>query len=233
MPWRSYWAIARRRWWIILAIVFLDALVSGYLYHKSARQAGFQACFTLYVADVSSPSLISAPPTSLAAEGQLLAGETAANFFADDVLDVAQSSAVARFVSARLRPQGLPSTAMSDVQGSVSGSRLDRTVNLCAANPNSASALAVAQQVGTAMTVDRARFVGPSMGRRTYVKLISPATVAPAPKSHQLLNLGLRVFLGVLVALGAALVWDALDPTVRGQRDMEQALGAPVLASSS
>jgi len=65
MPWPAYWAIVRRRWWIIAAIVLLDVLVSGYLYRKSTHAAGYQACLTLYVADVSSPSMIAAPDTTL------------------------------------------------------------------------------------------------------------------------------------------------------------------------
>src|SRR5579884_3746552 len=141
----QYLAILRRRWWLVALIIIIDVIVSLGLYVREHRSAGSQACLTLYVADVSAPSLIAAPNTTLQTEGQLLAGETAANFFGDDILDVAQSSRVATFISNRLRGRGLPTTDFASVNGSIGGSRKDRTVNLCTTNPNAQSALAVAQ----------------------------------------------------------------------------------------
>lgn len=231
MEWNAYGTILRRRWPLVTGVILLTALASGYSFLKSYRHVGSQACFTLFVADVSAPSLISAPPSTLAQAGQLLAGETAANFFADDILDVAQSTSVARYAAQRLQPRGLPTTASPDIEGAVSGSRRDRTVNLCVTNPNSASASAIAGAVGTAMTVDRAKFIGAPLARRTFVKVVSPPSVGPAPAGHHLLNLILRLILGTVVALGLALLWDALDPQVRDERDVEQAVGAPVLGT--
>lgn len=230
MDWRSYLAILLRRWWIIALILVTDVLISGYSFAKSYKSAGQQSCFTLYVSDVSSSSLISAPPTTLQAEGQLLAGETAANFFADDLLDVAQSKKVADYVSHQIAPQNLPNSAPSDVEGSVGGSRRDRTVDLCVTNPQGATAQAAAQSLAQTMTAGRARFVGKAMARRTFVDVISQPTVSPVPKSHQFVNLAIRLLLGLIVAVGLSLLWDSLDPTVRDEQDVEQALGVPVLA---
>jgi capsular polysaccharide biosynthesis protein len=230
VAWSGYLSVLRRRWLLIAVILALDVLASGYLYLRSARSVGYQSCLTLYVADVSSPSLIAAPLTALQSTGVLLSGETAANFFADDVLDVARSGIVATFISGRLSGRHLPSSSFADLNGSVSGSRLDRTVNLCVANPASSTALAAAGVLGQAMTVNRARFVGRAMARRTYVAVITAPTVGRASASHQTLNLVLRLVLGGIVALGLALLWDALDPTVRERSEVEAALGVPVLA---
>jgi capsular polysaccharide biosynthesis protein len=232
LDWRRYWAILRRRWLIVAVILVVDVLAAGYLFAKSTRSAGYQACTTLYVADTSAASMITAPSTSLQGLGQLLSGETAANFFADDILDVAQSRSVASSISASLAAARRPHTAFDDINGSVSGSRVDRTVSLCVTNPDSGSATAAARQLGIAMSKDRARFVGIDMAKRTYVAVISDPSVGPAPVSRSLLNLGLRFFLGVLFALGVALLWDAVDPKVRDREDVERALGAPVLGSS-
>jgi capsular polysaccharide biosynthesis protein len=224
VSWHAYWSILRRRRWIIALIVVLDIVVSGFLFRRAYRQVGYQSCLTVYVADVSATS------TTLETTDQLLAADTAANFFADDLLDIAQSSNVATWISGRLQGRGLPNSSSSDINGAVSGARRDRTVNLCLANPNQSTALAAARQLGIAMTSQRSRFIGSVMARRTFVKAISPATVGRAPASHALLNLALRVFLGAVVALGVALLWDALDPTVRDRRDVERILGVPVLA---
>jgi capsular polysaccharide biosynthesis protein len=230
MDWRDYWEIVGRRWAIVAVIVVLDVLASGYLFARSYKKLGYQACLTAYVADVSAPSTIIAPQTSIQAEGQLLAGETAANFYADDVLDVAESQHVARFISAQLAPQRLPNTSTGDINGAISGSRRDRTLSMCVSNPSSASALAAASTLGSAMTVHRSKFLGPKIGQRAYVGIISDPSVGKVSSRHDLLNLGLRIILGLLLAIGVALIWDAIDPRVRNRRDVERTLGVPVLS---
>jgi capsular polysaccharide biosynthesis protein len=230
VEWQDYLGFLQRRWPIIGAVLAIVVVGSAYLFLKSYRHAGYQACVTAYVADISAPGLISAPETSLAAEGQLLAGETAANFFGDDVIDVAESQHVAQYVSARLAARHLPNTAAGDINGAVSGSRRDRTVTLCVNNPNSQSALAVAAELGSAMTVHRRAFLGTKIGQRVYVGIVSDPSVSKVSTRHDLFNFGLRVLLGLLLALGVALLWDALDPRVRNRQDVERALGAPILS---
>ena len=43
------------------------------------------------------------------------------------------------------------------------------------------------------------------------------------------MNFVLRLILGLLVAGGLALLWDALDPAVRERREVEEALRVPVV----
>ncbi|HEX6507491.1 MAG TPA: hypothetical protein VF221_07655 [Chloroflexota bacterium] len=228
MEWGYYGGVLRRRWAVIAVIVLLDVLVSGVLYARSRRTAGYQACTTLYVADVSAPSLIAAPQTTLETAGQLLAGETAANFFGDDILDVSESSRVATYVSRQLSSKHLPNSSQAAINGSVGGSRRDRTVQLCVTNPNSDTALAAAGALGQAMTSARAQFVGRNIARRTYVAVVSTPSVAPVAPSSSRTRLGLQFILGVLLACGIALLWDTLDPAVRDRADLERTLRVPV-----
>jgi len=230
MPWTAYWAIIRRRWWIVAALLLLDVIASGYLYRRSTHAAGYQSCLTLFVADATSSGLIAAPDTTLQTTGALLAGETAANFFADDIKDVAGSGRVASYVSRQLARSGTVKSA-PNLNGAISGSRLDRTVNLCVSNPDAGTAQAAAGVLGSAMTAHRSIFIGSALAKRTFVNVISDPSVGPVPSSGQRTTLALRLFLGLLVALGAAFLWDALDPTVRDWRDVEEALGVPVLTS--
>jgi hypothetical protein len=215
VAWTAYWDVLKRRWIVVLLILAVDVAAGLYLYRKANHQLGYQACLTLYVADVSSPSVIAAPSDTLDTAGQLLAGETAANFFADDILDVSQSGSVADFISSKLRPRNLPSSSPGDI--GVEGSRKDRTVSLCVSNPQSTTALAAARQLAVAMTSRRGLFIGPQMAKRTYVHLITAPGVGAVSNRHNLLSLAERLFLGVLVALGAALLWEAIDPVRRKQ----------------
>jgi capsular polysaccharide biosynthesis protein len=221
----SYLGIIGRRWFLIAMIIALDVFGSAYLYHQASASAGYQACSTLYVADMGAPSSISAPDTALQSTGALLAGETAANFFGDDVVDVAQSADVSTYVTGKTfgdaKISGPPSW-------NVTGSRKDRTVTLCLTNADPTVALRAGVMLATAMTTDRGKFLGP-MSKRIYTRVISPASVGLAPTSNAKLSLLLRIALGVLVAFGAAFLWDALDPRVRNRADVERALRVPVL----
>ena len=230
MSFLEYWAILRRRWVLIAAIVVLDVLLSGFSYRRANQASGYQSCLTVYVADLSAPSIVAAS-SSLETAAELLAGESAANFFADDLLDVAQSRSVAAYVSDQIALRGLSNSSFNAVNGSIGGARQDRTVNLCITNPTKATAAAAAAALGRAVTSARSQFVGAKMATRTFVKIISSPNTGPAPKSKKLLTLALQVVLGLFVALGLALLWDALDPRVRDRRDLESVLGLPVLAS--
>lgn len=227
MSFSTYWNILRRRWWIVAIIVLVDVLASGYLYRKAHAAAGYQSCATLYVADIGAPSLLYAPGSTLDVASQALAGETAANFFADDIVDIAQSRSVLSYIQARVSPVGGSGSA-STYSGSVTGSRLDRTVNLCITGSSSALALRAGHAMTKAMTTDRKLFLGP-MVKRIYTGVVSPPDVERVPSGHDLLTFLLRVILGVLVALGVAFLWDALDPAVRDARDAEETLRVPVL----
>lgn len=226
MEFGAYLGILRRRWYLIVLIICVDLAVSAYFYREADVSAGYQSCTELYVADISAPSLISAPPTSLQSAGELLAGETAANFFADDILDIAQSASVSSYITDAVFPAAKPAQAPN---WGVGGSRKDRTVTLCLTSPDPTVALRAGQALAAGMTTDRSKFLGP-MARRIYTRVISPASVGPAPTSHATLTLLLRLVLGVLVALGAAFLWDALDPRVRNRADVERALRVPVLS---
>jgi hypothetical protein len=224
VTWNDYAVPLIRRWYVVAAIVLLDVVIAGYLYRKATHTAQSQACLTLYVADVSSPSLIAAAGTNLDTTAQLLAGETAANFFGDDILDVAQSKDVAHYLS-----QSTPGHPGLD--GAVSGARQDRTVNLCVTNASAGIAAKAAKALGRAMTADRASFIGTRMAARTYVRVISPPTVSAVSTSHDKVDLLLRFVLGLAVAIAVGYAWDALDPRVRDERDVEQVTRAPVLAT--
>jgi chain length determinant protein EpsF len=70
-----------------------------------------------------------------------------------------------------------------------------------------------------------------SNSTQTNVSVLTPATPpleASSPKV--LLNTLIAIFLGTLLAVGAALVLELLDRRVRSAEDLEQSLGLPVLA---
>ncbi|MEQ6341602.1 MAG: chain length determinant protein EpsF [Gammaproteobacteria bacterium] len=65
---------------------------------------------------------------------------------------------------------------------------------------------------------------------QTNVVLLNPAVEAVKPSSPKvLLNLALSVFLGTMLGLGMALLFEMLDRRVRTGQDLTEALGFPVL----
>lgn len=222
----QYVGILKRRWYILAVIILLNVIASGYLFLKAHRHIGFQACTTLLVQDANAPGIT----LGTTQQDQLLSGEVAANFFADDVLDVAQTSGVAAYVSRILVHRNLPNTSAADISGNVTGARKDRTVDLCVTNPGSAPALAISSALGRTLTTQRERFFGRSIAKRTYVSVASPPSVGPAPTGRASVSFLLRLALGVLAAAAVAFLWDVLDPRVRDDDDVSRALGAPVLA---
>ncbi|HZU13106.1 MAG TPA: hypothetical protein VFB58_09725 [Chloroflexota bacterium] len=229
MDWMSYLAILRRRWVIIAAILVLDLAATGYLYHKAQRSAGYQSCLELYVGDAGAASYIIAPGTNLMdTQSQALAGETAANFFADDVVDVSGSRSVSSYIQTDM--QHGSALVSGPIAFSISGSRVDRTVNLCVNDADASQAGVAAAYLARAMTTDRKLFFGP-VAKRIYTNVIGAPVTSPVPSGHAALTALLRLVLGLLVALGVGFVWDALDPTVRDRADAERALGVPVISS--
>ncbi|HEX8863353.1 MAG TPA: polysaccharide biosynthesis tyrosine autokinase [Actinomycetes bacterium] len=63
-------------------------------------------------------------------------------------------------------------------------------------------------------------------------RIIADAVVPSSPSRPRLLvNAGLGLLLGIMVAIGAALLWEHVDDRLRGSEDFESRLGAPVLGA--
>jgi uncharacterized protein involved in exopolysaccharide biosynthesis len=70
-----------------------------------------------------------------------------------------------------------------------------------------------------------------SNSTQTNVSVLTPATPPLEPSTPKvLLNVLIAIFLGTLLAVGAALILELLDRRVRSAEDLEQSLGLPVLA---
>ena len=69
-----------------------------------------------------------------------------------------------------------------------------------------------------------------SQTQQTNVVVLTPATAPLEPSSPKiLLNVALAIFLGGLLGVGAALMLELMDQRVRGEEDLQQVDGVPVI----
>ena len=156
--------------------------------------------------------------------------ERAARLMAADLREVAQSRIVAGDVARYVNSRGLGPVSPADVSGSVDAAGSGSTVSLSVSATNQLRAIGISRRLLADLSSGRSRFVGVAEARRSIVTIIGPTDVSRQSSREILSTFGLRTLLGLLVAIGLALLWDYLDDTVHGPEDAERYLGAPVLA---
>lgn len=220
----SWVTVLRRRWIVVATIIGVVALASAVLAIQAYHERQYMGTVELYV------SVVPTPGSATETAAQLLASETAANYLGDDLLAVAHSNAVARSVSRDLARRHVAYLTPTAVESAVGGGRAGRTLTITASYGTSRVALAMVGSLTEALTTRRAAYVGPAVARGSYVDVLGRPAVGRVVAGRPLHDFVLRVFLGTVVAVGAAFAWDFLDDTVQNPEQVEASLSAPVLA---
>lgn len=106
--------------------------------------------------------------------------------------------------------------------------------NLDARDPNPDIAVRLANAVADSLVDAVARLEVPGAGGESTAKLsvVSTATVDTSPvEPKTLLNVALPSVVGIALALLAVIVGERMNKTVRDERDVEHAIGVPVVAT--
>jgi capsular polysaccharide biosynthesis protein len=213
-----FWAVARRRWPVLVILPLLALGLAGYNYKHAAKS--YTAVGEATVTDLSPQPPV---PQGYANYYRDLASEAAS----DDFVRVVPGSVFAQAVSKRLQAKG-QNYSPGEVQGALTATRVFRalTVNATSGDPNRAVAIDQA-------ALDELADNGPSYfpNRPVALSIINYPTGAAA-KSLKAGVLAVGTFLAGLIAAAAiALIVELFDTRLHDRREIEDQLGVPVVGT--
>lgn len=235
MELRQYWAVVRRRWPLVAAIVGLTALFSlGLLY---TQKPAYTAFTRLAIRQRALPAI--APTPGPAGQPGVYTYDRYYNFYsseflADDYAIIVTSRAFQDLVAEKMgrKGQGLP--------GSLATDRKQRELSIMATAADSATAVQMAQAAGQVFT-DLSQ-PGASEPNRNGVLIPDDAVFAvidgpnngneaASNRSRQYANVAIAAVVGLALALALAFLVEYFDTSLRDSADAEAVIGLPVLGT--
>ena len=218
MELRAFYAIFRRRWLLVLIPPLIVALFSAITYQPPPAP-GF---------NVGVNFIVGQPPTSSAnlEDEERYYNWLSSEYIVNGLTDWAVSGNFKTAVSTQLAQDGIevPPGSFSVIADNVR-SKLQLSIQ-------HADADRLSQIMNAAITVlnEQNADALPQLGGESAVlTLLDEPMVTPLPRSlSSLLDLPLRLAIGLAAGLGLALLVEYLDPTIRSRKEAE-ALGFPVL----
>lgn len=245
---RDYWSIIRRRLWVILLIVVIVGLYSGYQYYKLRKTPGAlktsQSQVTLLIGLQTSAGVTIhnnysdyiSVSESLADEytiGPTLTSPSFDHLVYEQILtDESQSGS---------HPD-LGGLQEGNIGGTLSESRYHSLVTVTATWPNGAGAYAIAKAVGevtathidqyldyvisnnTSLSTDSTR---PVVAAKVVTGATAPVTITGSSSSKPTL-LAALVLVGLIIGIALAFLLEYLDDRIRRTNDVVQLLQLPV-----
>jgi capsular polysaccharide biosynthesis protein len=212
MELRAFWNIFRRRWLLVLIPPLVVALVSAVTYQPPPAP-GFNVGVNFIVAQ--SPS----PAAELADEDRYY-NWLGSEYIVNGLTDWAVSGSFKTAVSTHLAQENIDVAPGSfSVNAENVRSRLQVSIQ-------HGDAEALAHIVNAAITVlsEQNASALPQLGGETAVLvLLDEPIVTPRPRSlSSLLDIPLRIAIGLAAGLGLALLVEYLDPTIRTREEAEE-----------
>ena len=218
MELRAFYAIFRRRWLLVLIPPLVVALFSAVTYQPPPAP-GY---------NVGVNFLVAQPPTPSAdlADQERYYNWLSSEYIVNGLTDWAVSGSFKTAVANQLAQEGLEVPPDSFSVGAENvRSRLQISIQ-------HGDAETLAQIVNAAITVLREQNADalPQLGGETAVlTLLDEPFVTPLPRSlSSLLDIPLRIAIGLAAGVGLALLVEYLDPTIRSREEAE-AMGFAVL----
>ena len=218
MELRAFYAIFRRRWLLVLIPPLVVALFSAVTYQPPPAP-GY---------NVGVNFLVAQPPTPSAdlADQERYYNWLSSEYIVNGLTDWAVSGSFKTAVSNQLAQEGLEVPPDSFSVGAENvRSRLQISIQ-------HGDAETLAQIVNAAITVLREQNADalPQLGGETAVlTLLDEPFVTPLPRSlSSLLDIPLRIAIGLAAGVGLALLVEYLDPTIRSREEAE-AMGFAIL----
>lgn len=213
-----FWAVARRRWPVLLVLPLLALGLAAYNYRHAARSytASGEATVTSIAPDPTTPQGFDNYYRALASEAAT-----------DDLVRVVPGSTFAQAVAKRLQAKGQNYSA-GEVQGALSATRVYRVLSVNATSGDPNRSVAIGQAALDELAANAPMYFP---NRPVQVSIINYPTGAAA-KSLKAGVLAAGTFLaGLLAAAAIALVVELFDTRLHDERDVEDQLGLPVVGT--
>ncbi|MCO6449142.1 MAG: hypothetical protein J5I90_00010 [Caldilineales bacterium] len=222
MELRYYWAVIRRRWWILAILLLLTlafTLISQKPWQPRPPAYALGMSFSVGVRPQENN-------TEYNYDGYYSA--LASEYLIDDFAAVVKGSEFANAVSARLADQGI-SVAAGTIQGSTQTGTLHRILQLTVYGSDPDQLQLIADAAAATLEQDADQFMPRLLANQGAVYLINRGGVAEiGPGLRQRLDLPLRLALAFVAGIGLIFLLEYLDDRIRGRADLE-ALGISVM----
>ncbi len=212
MEFQLYLAIIRRRWWLLVAVALLTALLTGALALAQPTRYGLTVRLL-----VTRTDLLAHPPTDNNVDTE--------DRVAYDLPAIISSPAFAQDVVRRLAEQGHP-LSQAEVEQALHAENDRQLVRLAVTTPQPNDAVAIAQTAVSLIQVNGLRYWGAAQTAPAApglnVAVLDPPTQAVALNSPALIarEVALRGLLGLFAGIGLAFALHYFDD--RPQRAKEE-----------
>lgn len=221
MELRQYWQILVDRAAVVVITLVIAAIVAaGTVFAFPQTTAPYQAALSVAVKPAP---LQTSPPYYYPSDYYDYVASEYAN---DDLIWVVESNQFMQGMRSQLanRPGGAPT-------GSIKGEKAHRVISLTITSSSADGAMALAQAVAQGLTAPDARqkYFAMFTDRVETVSLVQPPQIVSQPAGRSaILNLAARSFVGLVLGVGLAFLFEYLDNTIRSD-DLEPLLGWPIL----
>lgn len=218
MELRDYLRIARRRWRLILGCLLTAVAVASLVTYNMTPQ--YSSTARLFISTAQSDS-------AQAYQGSLFSAQRVTSY-----ADLATGRELASRVIKRLDLHTDPGTLAKKVSATVTPETVILQVSVT--DPSPVRAQRLTQAYAEELTGFVSDLETPPGKKRAPIKatIVDAAAVPQTPVSPQpLRNIGLAAVLGLLLGLGAAVLRELLDTSVKTNEDVTEAAGAPVMGS--
>ena len=220
MQLHEYWAVIRRRLWLVLALPAIALAVSAAL----AIRGPSAYCVDMQLA-------VSVVPEPRESPGyykyDLYYPWLSSEYLADDLSEVLKSQAFAQDVSAELGYSIDPGLIMSSTRTK----KTHRTIEVRIAGSNRDAVSAVGEAYERVLNTRLGDYFRQLQAQNGAARIINRPTLSRcASLGTQAGELALRTLLGLLLGTGLAFLLDYVDTRLRDRHDLERTIGLPTLA---
>lgn len=223
MELREHWTILRRRWWLPAILAVLVGMLSLLqLQPWQAKAPSYSASLRMLV------GVLPAAEQDITAYDPRYYAWLTSEYLVDDFTEVVRSQLFAAKVSARLQAQNI-TVPPGMIQASAATGKLHRIITLSFTWGDAAQLEAIAQ-AAAAELIENTPFYFQQLGTdNAGITLIDgPSISSVSAGVRAQIELPLRVLLAFLVGIGLIYLFQYLDDTVRGAKDLE-AIGLSVI----